>query len=92
MGHVFFRSLPQIFSSGVIGHATSEDGLSWTVDDDPILENGDVGEWNSGFIFESTTYATNDGYVMYYTGFARNSRDGNVGRATSEDGIVWEKR
>lgn len=77
-----------------IGRATATDprGL-WCKDSAPILTVGPDKAWDSGFVSPNCVVATNEGYVLYYSG--GTSFDSEVpkclGLATSPDGLVWTK-
>lgn len=76
-----------------IGRATAPAPTGpWTRRDDPVLVSGGPGEWDSGFVMPNAVIATDEGYVMYYTGGA-SWQDGAsaIGMATSPDGISWTK-
>lgn len=76
---------------GTIGRATAETPLGeWIIDEEPVLIEGEGGSFDErGVTFASVT-AVEDGFVMYFIG---EDEDGveSLGRAVSEDGIVWEK-
>lgn len=61
----------------------------WTADREPVLKGGALGSWDAGGVGAPSVVQTEDGFVMYYTGgeFAQSK----IGRATSSDGIHWEK-
>ena len=70
-----------------IGYATSEDGLAWTkFDENPILNQGSSGTWDSKFMFLGTVILTDSNYEMWYAGF--NSSSWRIGYATSVLGQV----
>jgi len=77
-----------------IGRATAPHPAGpWTRDDDPVLELGSIGQWDSGFILPDSVLKMADGYVMYYSGGVDFlAADGvMMGLATSPDGITWTK-
>lgn len=76
---------------GTIGRATADEPLGeWIIDDAPVLVAGDEGSFDEkGTTFASIT-ETDDGFVMYYIGESGIGLE-SLGRATSVDGIVWEK-
>ena len=76
---------------GTIGRATAEDPLGeWTFDEEAVLIEGDEDSFDEGGATFASVTAVDDGFVMYYIG--QNARGiESLGRATSEDGIVWEK-
>ena len=77
-----------------IGRAAAPDPKGpWEKDPSPISTTGPVGAWDSGFVSPNCVVATNEGYVLYYSG--GTSFDSEVpkrlGLATSPDGLVWTK-
>lgn len=80
-----------------IGYAFSADGIHWTKHGSPVLQAGDVSEWDSGFIEGPSVIKEDDGYKMWYCGYDAipdgSGTDGkaNIGYATSDDGITWTK-
>jgi predicted GH43/DUF377 family glycosyl hydrolase len=70
---------------GVIGLATSTDGVTWTKRDEPVL-SGDA-DWEDGSLDRPRVAVTPDGLVMVYAG--RDLTDRGV--AWSQDGIRWER-
>jgi hypothetical protein len=79
-----------------IGMATSADGIHWKkynnplttkhpyADSDPVMMNGNQGEWDEDIVLPCMVLKQPDGYRMYYSCDA-------FGYATSIDGICWEK-
>lgn len=66
----------------------------WTIDADPTLDAGVEGSWDGGWVRNASVMPTEDGWTMYYLGGKAVTDDagsGQVGIATSIDGIVWEK-
>lgn len=73
-----------------IGYATSTDGINWTKHSgNPIITPG-IDPWESAGVAYPMVIAVAGGYVMWYTGFSSNDV-GKIGRATSTDGINWQK-
>jgi predicted GH43/DUF377 family glycosyl hydrolase len=85
---LYYNGIPaanNVFGQG-IGRATADSPTgTWTRGDDPILEAGSSGTWDSRFIFPDSVLQPDDEYIMYYSSAWR------LGRATSPDGIVWTK-
>jgi predicted GH43/DUF377 family glycosyl hydrolase len=82
------------YSSGLsIGRATSEDGMVWTKDADPVFEAAPAGSWDSAIAWGSSVRLTDSGWEMFYYGDKTTSGGPgiNIGYATSEDGIQWER-
>ena len=83
---------------GAIGRATADDPNGpWTADPAPVLQRGPDGAWDANKIGDANVIKIADGYVMYYTGFgdfqagAFTEEHGNIGMATSADGVTWTK-
>ena len=81
-----------------IGRATASDPAGpWRRGTDYVLAVGGPGEWDSKFIIPESVIATDEGYVMYYSGEYTYEDSGRqygatmIGMATSPDGIVWTK-
>jgi hypothetical protein len=83
-----------------IGYASSYDGFTWHKDtiNNPVLETGEPGSWDDGWVAVPAVRWENGQYEMWYCGASiadwlpDSSLDtGRVGYATSPDGITWEK-
>lgn len=76
-----------------IGHAVSSDGINWIKEEsNPVFRTGPSGSWDGQFV-SGTAVIYEDGlYKMWYEGnqFFDRARS-QIGYATSEDGITWEK-
>lgn len=73
-----------------IGRATAPEPTGpWTADPEPILIQGSDGEWDDYAVQAPSVVKTDDGYLMFYTGYQRNQA--MIGMATSPDGITWTK-
>jgi predicted GH43/DUF377 family glycosyl hydrolase len=76
---------------GSLGYATSTDGVSWNrYANNPVLEPGAPGEWDDGGIEDATIIKEGQTYKMWYSAF-RSNGPGQVGYATSSDGVNWTK-
>ena len=73
------------FGDGVIGMATSTDGVTWTKQPDPVLEPS--AEWERGSVDRPRVAPAGDGLVMVYAGGLLTDR----GVAWSDDGISWRR-
>ncbi|MBN2025422.1 MAG: DUF11 domain-containing protein [Actinobacteria bacterium] len=78
----------------VIGLGYSADGNHWTrYGDDPVLDHGNPGDWDSDYATNGTVIPGDDGtWRMWYSGSgpAGGGNEG-VGYATSSDGINWTR-
>jgi predicted GH43/DUF377 family glycosyl hydrolase len=75
-----------------IGMATSEDGITWTKYDDPVLTPAEDEEaWDSEHVLQPSVAITDDGWVMMYKSFSGAQQNQAIGFAISEDGIEWER-
>ena len=73
-------------------HATSADGISWTVDSahNPVL-TPTVGSWDSGYIEVVQVWKEGSTWYMLYRGHSASSLERKIGLATSADGLNWTK-
>lgn len=80
-------------SGGAIGRATAAEPTgTWVVAPEPVLTPGSAGSWDELQLTTPRVRKTDDGYVMYYSGFDSSGlRSGQIGMATSPDGITWTK-
>ena len=64
-----------------IGHATSTDGIDWTVQNDrePVLDVGGPGAWDKYHVRDPSVLIIEDQYMMWYYGNGSNER--NIGLA-----------
>ena len=62
----------------------------WTVNPEPVLTKGGVGEWDDEGVLFPSVVATDQGFTMLYDGFGSVEGD-HVGLAHSTDGVRWEK-
>ena len=69
----------------VIARATSSDGLTWTKDENPVLEPHSA--WEGTSLDRPRVVRDGDRYVMVYSGSDLTDR----GVAFSNDGITWER-
>ncbi len=75
---------------GDIGHATSPDKVTWTMDPgNPVLTRGAPGSWDDQVLIISTVVFDGSLFHMWYTGWHLNRE--RIGYATSPDGSVWTK-
>lgn len=75
------------------GTAPSIDG-PWTIDPEPVLDAGAPGSWDSGWVRNASVIRSGGEWTMFYLGSDRivdGSGSGALGRAVSEDGIIWTK-
>ena len=89
--HMWFAGYDATWSGGGLGHATSPDGVVWTVLPlDPVLPPGDPGEWDELIWNRPAVIYDGSVFHMWYGG---EDAQGIVrgGYATSLDGITWAK-
>jgi hypothetical protein len=73
-----------------IGRATAPGPTGpWTADPQPVLFAGPEGSWDEFAVLAPSVVKTESGYEMFYAGRTRETA--MIGRASSEDGIAWEK-
>ena len=83
------RAWPRI--QATMGRATAPDPTGpWTVGEDLILTPGEEDSWDERSVAYASVIPMEDGFVMYYIGEDAAGTE-RLGRATSDDGIVWEK-
>ena len=88
---------------GGIGYATSPDGITWTLYDDPattappfqasdpVVHPGPTG-FDLLAAWGASVRRTDTGYEMWYSGLPSTSGPNNrIGYATSPDGLTWTK-
>lgn len=74
-------------------YATSIDGISWSRHpQQPALSPGNEGSWDDRAVSPASIIKVDSAYLMYYWGVSSVSSRGQVGLATSIDGINWTKR
>lgn len=90
---VFYFHRVSTTRPGVIGRATAPSPLGpWEIDPEPVLLPGSEGEWDENGLAWPSVVRTESGWVMYYAGTASGfAGESMIGRATSADGIAWEK-
>jgi predicted GH43/DUF377 family glycosyl hydrolase len=73
-----------------VGHATSPDGVVWTMDpNNPVLTAGADGEWDDVYVWGGPLTHDGTGFHLWYTGY--DGEHERIGYATSPDGSVWTK-
>ncbi len=76
---------------GGIGRATAPAPTGpWTIDPNPVLSPGPSGAWDDVQVNAPDVLETDGGYVMYYDAHGKDTTS-MIGRATSPDGIHWNK-
>lgn len=78
------------FVSGIARATATTPTSEWVVDEQLVLNTGPEGAWDSAAIVVSDVLRTDAGYEMYYAAYDDAGVWG-IGRATSADGIAWEK-
>jgi predicted GH43/DUF377 family glycosyl hydrolase len=91
MYHMIFVGFGQEGYQGAqVGHATSSDGVVWTMDpNNPVLTRGEPGEWDDVYAWGGPLIHDGSGFHMWYTGF--DGEHERIGHATSPDGSGWTK-
>ncbi len=76
-----------------IGRATAPSPTGpWKRLREPVLRSGETGAWDAGFVIPQSVIPVEGGYVMYYAGGTdQPGEPAMIGRATSPDGVNWEK-
>jgi predicted GH43/DUF377 family glycosyl hydrolase len=90
--HLWFVGNNTGWGLGDIGHATSSDGVEWTMDPaNPVLTRGEPGEWDDDFLFGAGVVHDGTQYHLWYSGVGTQTGIYQGGYATSPDGTVWTK-
>jgi hypothetical protein len=73
--------------------ATSEDGIRWTKEPNPILPLGAEGSWDDSSHAGPAVLKLEDGFHMWYLGSGnyKGKTAWRIGHATSPDGRNWTK-
>lgn len=90
--HMFFTGTAVAFTyDHEIGHATSPDGISWTMDpQNPVLTPETEGDWEVTSFLNLAVMHDGTGFRMWYGG-TDSSGYCQVGMATSPDGFAWTR-
>lgn len=73
-----------------MGCAASADGITWVRESElPVMENGGTGAWDYSRVQPSTLVAEDGLKHIWYSG--GDFGKWQIGHATSEDGLSWEK-
>lgn len=97
--HLFFLSAPRTLvdpdrrhRNASIGHAVSDDLVSWTVLPD-ALTRGEPGRWDDIATWTGSVVEVGGTWFMLYTGLSSDSegRIQRIGLATSQDLTHWER-
>jgi hypothetical protein len=70
-----------------IGYAESSDGLDWDIHLDPVIQGGELADWDR-HKFPGSVLRINDTLRMWYAGSTQNYATFAIGYAWSVDGIV----
>ena len=91
--HLWFLGNNVALDHGDIGHATSPDGVEWTMDPaNPVLTRGEPGEWDdNNILYGAGVIHDGNQYHLWYTGWGDQTGTIQGGYATSPDGAVWTK-
>ena len=73
-----------------LGYATSPNGINWTKNPNPILSAGNA-LWEVGGVLWPSILKNSGSYTMFYTGVNAAGTVYQLGRATSLDGINWQR-
>jgi predicted GH43/DUF377 family glycosyl hydrolase len=74
-----------------IGYAHSNDGISWSSSQSPVLEHGTSGSWDSGGVYSPSVVWNGSYYLMYFTGVQNTLSSRSIGMAYSRDAIRWRE-
>ena len=82
---VYLENIPSLFK---ISHATSPDGINWTMDNSPVLVPDPAVNWMSEIVAEPGALVKNDTLYLFYTGIS-NIGDVSIGLVRSLDGRTF---
>lgn len=72
-----------------IGYATSANGITWTVNNSPVLNTGTTGTWDYLGVAFPSVIKDNGIYKMWFSGY--DGTTWRIGYATSSNGVNWTK-
>ncbi|MBI5682793.1 MAG: hypothetical protein HZC45_06480 [Deltaproteobacteria bacterium] len=82
------------FEEWKIGYAESKDGINWTKLLAPVVDSGEMNDWDGLAVSYPMVLPVEQGYLMWYTGI-NTKQNGDpamrIGTAFSKDGITWLK-
>ena len=86
--HMWYAGLSE--TNGMdIGHATSDDGITWTKDPkNPVLVKGEENTWNEVRVYLPKVLLQDGVFHMWFVGAPAEGYE-NLGYATSTDGSTW---
>jgi hypothetical protein len=79
---VYLQNIPALFK---VSHATSPDGISWTMDSNPTLVPDSAANWMSEIVAEPGALVKDDTLYLFYTAIS-NIGDVSIGLLRSLDG------
>lgn len=92
---VFFTAATgSAVSNNTIGLASTEDGISFIINNLNLLEHGTASDFDSEGVFGASVLYDGTEYKMWYNGYNTQPYymgKMEVGLATSMDGIVWQR-
>jgi predicted GH43/DUF377 family glycosyl hydrolase len=90
--HMFFTGTQTAFwVDHTIGHATSRDGISWTIDpNNPVMTPAAEGEWNVSLFASLAVIHDGTEFQMWYGG-VDEAGFCQIGLASSPDGSTWTR-
>ena len=86
--HLWFGGYAKGNDKWVIGYATSADGQSWRVHNEPVLQGSGGSSWNSHGVAGPSVLVKDGHFYMWYHGFDKDWIS-SISLATSVDGIHW---
>ena len=90
MYHLWFTGHEQNGYWSGVGHATSTDGVEWTMDPgNPVIAAGESGEWDDSYVLSGAVIHDGTQFHMWYSG--SGGAEESLGYATSPDGSMWTK-
>ncbi|MBC8321795.1 MAG: T9SS type A sorting domain-containing protein [Bacteroidetes bacterium] len=78
-----------VVNGRAIGYAESPDGINWVTNVEPVIQGGNLGDWDASK-YPGSVIRINDTLKMWYSGSSDNfGYDISIGYAWSLDNIDW---
>lgn len=85
--HMWFSGRASEDGPYAIGHATSTNGINWTVDPAPVFTG--QAEWDAYSVFDPHVEYRNGLYEMWFSGMPDDNSLSAIGRAYSDNATAW---
>lgn len=85
--HMWFSGTAELDGPRAIGHATSRDGINWTVDPEPVFSG--YQDWDRYSVYDPYVIYENGLFEMWFVGKGKEKGLTAIGRAFSDNGTAW---